>query len=145
MTLHELSHIYYIADGEINYSTRLLGYFSSIELANHAISQYLQAPGYCDAPLAFTIRQRATIGHCELGKVYTALIYVHDREYEYFEHIIEMGLFSSEDDARCAISKFRTDNKVLYENTCFEIEEIVDIYEINKKYCEEGFVVFKSG
>lgn len=128
-------------DGEITHSVRLLGYFSERNLATHAISEYLQAPGYCDAPLAFTIRQRNTTGNCEQEKAYVAVIYAHDREYEFFEHIVEIGLFSTEEEAYVEISKFRNENETFYKNDWLEIEEIVDTYEINKKYCEEGFVV----
>lgn len=144
MILHELSHIYNLLDGEINYSTRLLGYFSDIQLANNAISQYLRAPGYCDTPLAFTMRQCSVNGECKYGKVYATLIYVHDQDYEHLEHVIDLGLFANKKDALGAISQFQNDNKNFYNNTHLEIEEIVDTYVINKKYCEDGFVVFKQ-
>lgn len=141
MTLYELSHTYYYFDGKITSSVRLLGYFSKKDLATHAISEYLKAPGYCDAPLAFTIQQRKITGTSKQKKVYLAVIYAHDREYESFEHVIEIGLFFNKDDAMVEITKFRKENERFYKTDSIEIEEIVDTYEIDKKYCEEGFVV----
>ena len=136
----ELLHTYYIFDNKPHFSPRALGYYSATEDVQKAIELYRVIPGYRDAQNAFTIRRRSVVGEVN-DIIYEAIIYAHSEDYEDYEYTAELGLFGRRDQAENAIKIFCDDNKEFYKNTDLVIEEIVNAYRLNARYCYEGFVV----
>lgn len=141
MVVFELLHTYYIYKEKPYYSLRSLGFFDTKEALDAAVLYYLDKPGYVDAPDAFIIRTREILGYVGGNIFFESLVYAHTEDCEDYEYTIELGLYSREEDAKLALQNFQSNNKSFYNNTMFEIEEIVNKLILNKKYCEHGFVV----
>lgn len=77
------------------------------------------------------------------GLIFEAMVYAHTKDYGFdeYEYTLELGIFSDKILAQEAVALFRDDNRLYYENLHFEIEEIVNTYRIDKRYCTEGFEV----
>lgn len=141
MIVYELMHVYYLWENEPCGGCRELGFFSDLGRAKQAIDFYKSVVGYKDAPNAFTIRRRCVeeTNDC-CGELFEATVYAHDMDYEY-EHDVELGLYSSREEAQRALKVFCAENQLLFEDSHLVIEEIVDRYIIDKRYCTEGFTV----
>jgi hypothetical protein len=144
MTVLELLHTYYIFEEKPHYSVRLLGYYLTTEDVEKTVALYRTVPGYCDTPNAFTIRRRSVFGKVH-NAIYEAIVYAHTEDYEDYEHTAELGLFGNRKEAETAIETFHNDNKEFYKNTNLVIEEIINTYQLNRQYCDEGFVVERQG
>ena len=142
MKIYELTHTYYIFEGEPCYSNKLLGYFDSFEKVNDAIQYYLTRPGYCDSPKGFVVRIRDVYGEVKNQTVYCAEVYAHSFDYVNYEQYFDLGIYADKAEADQAIEEFRRLNSLFLSNEKLEIE----IYEagtviINHKYQTEGFDV----
>lgn len=141
MIVYELTHTYYLFKDDIYYSPRLLGFFESKNDIEKLIELYKIKPGFCDAPNGFTVRRREIEGNIDNNTFFEAIVYAHTYGYENYEYTVELGLFACKSAANNALTIFRNDNECFFRNTTMEIEEIVNICQINRRYCEEGFVV----
>ncbi len=141
MIVFELVHSYYIFENAAVYSLRTLGFFADTNIAKEAIQFYEKKRGYRDARHGFVIKQRELVGNIKESEFYEAMIYAHDSTYENYEYTVELGLFADLKEAEKAIEKFRLINDTFYHNSDVEIEEIVNKFKLNQKYCTEGFVV----
>jgi hypothetical protein len=94
-----------------------------------------------NAPNGFTVRRREIEGNIDNNTFFEAIVYAHTYGYENYEYTVELGLFACKSAANNALTIFRNDNECFFRNTTMEIEEVVNFCQINRRYCEEGFVV----
>lgn len=140
MTVYELTHLFFRSDGEPVYSPKGLGLFASAESAEEAVRYYKMQPGFCDAPDAFSIRQRPVYGGVSGGVVFEALVYLHSADYE-FEASAELGLFGTESDAESSVARYCTENAALVHARGIIAEEIVNRCPVGRRNWAEGFTV----
>lgn len=142
MIVYELMHVYYTYQTEIYHSPRLLGFFTNKIEVENAIVFYKTVPGYVDSPNAFVVRSRNVNGEIKNGIIWEALVYSHTFGYEDYAYTAELGLFGNESDASNAVKSYHDDNTDFFSNNpTIEIEEIVNWYQLNQRYCTDGFIV----
>ena len=140
IVIFELTHIYTKYEGQLIYSPKILGYFSSYESAQQAIRSYKTKPGFCDAPEAFSIRQRYVSGEISDDVVFETIIYLHSEDYE-FEAEIDLGVYGSEYAAQEKLVSYCSYNYSLVNTSHIAVEKIVNKCVIGRKEWIEGFSV----
>lgn len=144
MKIYELTHTYYIFEGEPCYSNKFLGYFDEIKKVEDAIQFYLTLPGFCDSPKGFVVQEREVHGTVTDQTVYCAEIYAHSFDYVNYEQYFNLGVYGNITSANCAIEEFKKLNFRFLSNENLEIE--INDYNaviINQKYYVEGFDVIQ--
>ena len=127
MYIYRLRHIYDNADYDLP-APLTLGYFSEPSKANEAIEHYRTLPGFQDYPNGFIIEE------CALGAVDSMPQVVYD-------YSGEIGVYTSEQDAKKAVSNFKRMNRNNIMKSILNQEIECYSYEINKQegeWCKTG-------
>ncbi|MBR2634566.1 MAG: hypothetical protein IKD31_03190 [Clostridia bacterium] len=140
MYIYRLRHIYDNADYDLP-APLTLGYFSEPSKANEAIEHYRTLPGFQDYPNGFIIEE------CALGAVdsmpqvvYEAYFSFSDEE-KIYDYSGEIGVYTSEQDAKKAVSNFKRMNRNNIMKSILNQEIECYSYEINKQegeWCKTG-------
>jgi hypothetical protein len=140
MDVYELTHLFFLHAGELEYSPKKLGLFYSSESVRQAIQYYRSKPGFQDNPEAFSIRIRSVSGSVTADMVYEAVVYLHSEDYD-FETEIQLGLYGDETMAQYILAQYCKDNDPLVSFNDLIAEKIVRKYIIEIKEWLDGFVI----
>lgn len=143
MVVYELTHIFFRYEGDMVYSPKSLGLYSSYESAEQAIRHYRTLPGFCENPDGFSCRERTVLGNVTGGTIFEAIVYLHSENYE-FEAEMELGLYGAEADAQGKVEKYCAENAPLVNSADIVAEKIVNPRIVDKLEWSEGFSIFNE-
>ena len=139
MIVFRLRHVYDKADYDLP-EPITLGYFSDPSKINEAVEFYRTLPGFRDYPKGF-IAEECEIDCCNsenVTTVYEAYFCFFDDE-EIYQYSNEIGIFTSENEAKEAISNFKKYNEKSIMESVLKKEIDYFSYEINQKYATDAF------
>ncbi len=148
MTILELRHVYYLHMGRPYTSDKSLGYFTTMERLQGAVTEYRTMPGFRDTPDAFVILRREVFGEVQNGLIYYAGFDAYDRPSDDFDIALDLGLYAEKEPAVESMRMFLRDNPGIAQDPRFEVwpteEDLEEIHPIElDKPCgwREGFDV----
>ena len=130
-----------ISNGKDIFESKLLGFFSSINKCEEAITFYLEQPGFEEYPDDFVIKEveaniddfNDIVGEFN-GKVFFLSHEWYDGEYDYISYL---GYYSDYGTAKKMKEKYSVETEYLRYPEGF----VIDKYVIDKRQWEEGFCI----
>lgn len=140
MVIYRLEHLHESTEREHG-GAKMLGCYSSVELAEQAREKYRNICGFSLYPNGFCIFKCAVEGEtdCEYRSVYLTEAYIHDWTYE-FEYSECIGIFVNYFDAKKCMIEFNRLNIDIIKNSELKVECCVSKYDINKMEWRDGFI-----